>query len=210
MAEPMSFWDKVFYIVSGTFLAVFGTSLWLVFVDWNLRVGIPLAAVGVLGMAASLVERISTKRAGLYTAIVSVFLACTWTILGFDIYAHYQLSAVSRTIPEGKLKNFKDELAHSPNPGRKMHVLALGSSACGIANTYKDIVASSGWIITEANCLPLPLGLEIRTQSADHSAVQASDLRRALENQGLHVGWSYNPTLQPDEFELLIGVERDE
>jgi hypothetical protein len=39
--------------------------------------------------------------------------------------------------------------------------------------------------------------------------LQASALRRALEDAGLKVGWQYVPSLGPDQFVLLIGHDNE-
>jgi hypothetical protein len=83
--EPMAHADKVFYVALAVFSAFFGTGLWIVFVDGKWWTGIPLTILGVLGMAASLIERISLPP--LNTNFLAVLLVCATFVLGYNIFS---------------------------------------------------------------------------------------------------------------------------
>jgi hypothetical protein len=106
MSEPMPLADKVFYLISGAFLVVFGTGLWLVFVEHDLSTGVPLSGLGVIGMGTSLWEKPrtptpDTARQGRYTALNAVLAVCILAAVGYDIYDRRTHPAMTPSIVKG-------------------------------------------------------------------------------------------------------------
>jgi len=144
--------------------------------------------------------------------VLAGLLILTWIFLGFDIYNRYQAmlqATKARALEPSRVEAFENYLASFPNSGTDLRLFAVGKSACQLADDYKNTLASAGWIFTVERCLVVPSGLEIRSQSPDHSPACASTLRRALENAGLKVAWNYDPSLAPDQFIFIIGHDHE-
>jgi hypothetical protein len=143
--------------------------------------------------------------------VMLVALVCAWIPTASSYWNSRSVPENSgpRAVDPARLEAFKNALATYPSPGSNLHIVGVGKSACRIAMDYKDILASAGWITERSDCVQIPINLLILTQSAIHSPAQASELRRALEDAGLKVGWLYDPSLAPDQFTLVVGHERE-
>lgn len=90
-SKAMPLADKVFFVVSGAFFVVFGTGLWLIFVEHNLSMGIPLTGLGVIGMGASLLEKPKEAAPDIgrqrnYAILNAVLAICILITVGYDMY----------------------------------------------------------------------------------------------------------------------------
>ncbi len=184
--------------------------------DWEIIVLLFFGAVQAIQAVLWSLDRLGVTGAHARPAKLRKFstmaalIAITWLALGVDLYHRY-FQPDRRIIPASRVSAFEDQLSHSPNPGPNLRIVGLGKSGCALADNYKDILASAGWIITEEQCGPVPTGLVIATQSALHSPVQASDLRRAIQAAHLPApGWFYDSGLKADQFIFVIGLPNDQ
>jgi hypothetical protein len=200
----------VLTLYGGVALAIFTVGLFALN-DQHYVFGAVFTVAG-LGLVTDAARRALGHGFTVPNSVLAVLLILTWIFFGYDIYDRRQTIsqvAETRALQPSRIEAFKNFLAGFPNPGSNLRLFAVGKSACQLADEYKDTLASAGWIITVERCLAVPTGLEIRTQSVDHSPASASTLRRALENAGLKVGWNYDPSLASDQFILIIGNDHE-
>ncbi len=79
--------DKIFYVVSGLFLVVFGTGLWMVFIEHEVLSGSILSIIGVIGVASSLIEPKVVTHGGAPSArYVAVVLIAAFVAAFLSVY----------------------------------------------------------------------------------------------------------------------------
>ncbi len=222
-SKAMPFSDKLFYVVSGAFLAIFGTGLWALFIDKDLWIGIPVTILGLIGMAGSLYERerfkAITSLAGvaIFVGLVSILAAGICVI---DIVDRHRsrtsalMTSVDMRDPSSKEAEVIRDLAIKGEFRVSVWCLMTETGSCPNAKKWREVLKTAGWKPSELNETDLDepsRGLIVCHAPDDPIQRGMGEFELALRENAIPVSDDCRtPDIAKDpkfEFALLVGSE---